>query len=231
MRNKKVSIFIETVAIVLLTISVFYFLYYILPTIVHITPTTYLFLLLLIQMGVITICFWLIYNETKKTSFTYFFERFRFKKITLKTIYRAFLLFLIARILGVFVQLLLEYFSIPINFTEQFELAKSNNVKQDTILLILTFLIVVILGPLNEEILFRGYLLPRQESVLGKYAWVLNGFAFTSSHVLVYSVNTLLILCPFSFLVAYKVQKHKDTSIGLFSHIFSNAGFIIRLFV
>jgi membrane protease YdiL (CAAX protease family) len=82
---------------------------------------------------------------------------------------------------------------------------------------------------LQEEVLFRGYLLPKQEAAIGKHAWVLNGFAFNFAHLLVYDFASLLLISPFCFLLAYKVQKHKNTSIGLLAHLLLNLGFIVRL--
>jgi membrane protease YdiL (CAAX protease family) len=55
--------------------------------------------------------------------------------------------------------------------------------------------------------------------------------AFTLVHLVVYNFTSLLIISPFSFLIAYKVQKHKDISIGLLAHFFMNTPFIIRLFI
>ena len=97
------------------------------------------------------------------------------------------------------------------------------------ILIILSILLIVIIAPLVEEIVFRGYLLPKQEQVLGKYAWILNGFAFIAVHLIVYDFYSLLIFSPFAFLLAYKVQKHKDSTIGLLIHIMINSGFVVRM--
>ncbi len=171
----------------------------------------------------------LVYYKNKKANFLFILNFFRFKKLTKKTIYRAFAIFLIAGVLSGLIRYSLEYFKISSTISENLELVKNSKINESNLLIMLSILAIVIVGPLVEEIVFRGYLLPKQEDALGKYAWILNGFAFILVHLLVYDFASLLLFAPFSFLIAYKVQKHKDTSIGFLAHLLLNSGFMVRL--
>jgi membrane protease YdiL (CAAX protease family) len=198
---------------------------------VTISQTTHLCLILTIQTSILLICLRLIYKEYHFLNLTSLFERLRFKKITKKDFYVSIGIWLLSGVLGSIIKLFLEFLQISFNINEQFEIAKANNVVENGSLLVLSVLVISIIGPIQEEVLFRGYLLPKQEKVLGKFAWVFNGFAFLLAHLMVYDVFSLLVLSPFCFLIAYKVQKYKNTSIGLMAHMFLNLGFVIRLFI
>jgi membrane protease YdiL (CAAX protease family) len=238
MKNKKASIFIETGAIVfsmLLSVSL---LTYVFPKVIDLFSTNsvfvnaiYYIIIIFLFTCILCIILQLVYYENKKNNFLYLLKRFRFKKITKKTISRAVGIFLIITILSGFIKLSLDYFKISSTITENLELIKKNKISESPILILLSILAIGIIGPLVEEIVFRGYLLPKQEQVLGKYAWILNGFAFMAVHLIVYDFYSLLIFSPFALLIAYEVQKHKDTSIGLLAHFFLNVGFVVRLLI
>jgi membrane protease YdiL (CAAX protease family) len=227
-KSNKLLIFIETISIVSLLLAIYYVAFRILPKIVEITQTISLILALFITIIIIFICFRLVFDK-KKASFLYLLKKFRFQKINKKTIYQAIWIFLIAAILSGLMRLILDYLNITFISNEQFEIAKFHKQSAGPFFMPLSILVVVIFGPLQEEVLFRGYLLPKQEAAIGKHAWVLNGFAFNFTHLLVYDFVSLLLISPFCFLLAYKVQKHKNTSIGLLAHLFVNLGFIVRL--
>ena len=133
----------------------------------------------------------------KKLFFYFFLKDFDLKKFTKKTIYRAFGIFLITSILSGLIKVSLDYFEISSTITENLEHIKEYKINESPILIILSILLIVIIAPLVEEIVFRGYLLPKQEQVLGKYAWILNGFAFIAVHLIVY--DFLFVIDFFSF--------------------------------
>lgn len=58
----------------------------------------------------------------------------------------------------------------------------------------------------REELMWRGYLLPRQATALGRYAWVLNGLLWTIFHVGI-GWRIAIVLLPIEFIVPYVVQK------------------------
>ena len=79
----------------------------------------------------------------------------------------------------------------------------------------------------GEELLWRGYLLPRQVNVLGRYAWILNGFLWAIFHVGI-GWRIAIILLPIEFIVPYVVQKRQNTWPGIFIHgIYNGSGFVM----
>jgi membrane protease YdiL (CAAX protease family) len=80
-------------------------------------------------------------------------------------------------------------------------------------LLLAMFLFNTVLG---EELLFRGYLLPRMNGAFGRGDWVVNGLLFTVYHLHVPWVmpGTLLE----SFLLAYPTKRYRSAWIGIAVH-------------
>jgi membrane protease YdiL (CAAX protease family) len=229
LKNKSIAIFIETIFIVGFLLFIYYVISSVIPKFVKIDQTTYSIIVLFVTIIIIFSCLWLVCDKSQKINFSYFFTKLRFKKITKKTFHNALGIFFISGILSGTIKFFLEKHQISFNGIQQFEFAKLHKQQEYPFFMFLTVLVTVIIIPLKEEIIFRGYLLQKQEIALGKYAWILNGFAFTLAHLIVYDFATLLLISPFSFLVAYKVQKHKDTSIGLLAHFFMNLPFVIKL--
>jgi CAAX protease family protein len=69
---------------------------------------------------------------------------------------------------------------------------------------------------LGEELLFRGYLLPRMNGAFGRGDWVVNGLLFTVYHLHVPWVmpGTLIE----SFLLAYPTKRYRSAWIGIAVH-------------
>jgi uncharacterized protein len=80
-------------------------------------------------------------------------------------------------------------------------------------LLLAMFLFNTVLG---EELLFRGYLLPRMNGAFGRGDWVVNGLLFTGYHLHVPWVmpGTLIE----SFLLAYPTKRYRSAWIGIAVH-------------
>jgi uncharacterized protein len=80
-------------------------------------------------------------------------------------------------------------------------------------LLLAMFLFNTVLG---EELLFRGYLLPRMNGAFGRGDWVANGLLFTVYHLHVPWVmpGTLIE----SFLLAYPTKRYRSAWIGIAVH-------------
>lgn len=73
----------------------------------------------------------------------------------------------------------------------------------------------------GEEFLWRGYILPRQEIIHGKYAWLIHGSLWTIWHIF-WRWNLILIL-PVAFSISFVVQKRKKTWIGIIAHGIANS--------
>ena len=91
-------------------------------------------------------------------------------------------------------------------------------------LLLAMFLFNTVLG---EELLFRGYLLPRMNGAFGRGDWVANGLLFTVYHLHVPWVmpGTLVE----SFLLAYPTKRYRSAWIGIAVHSAQSVFFAIAL--
>jgi membrane protease YdiL (CAAX protease family) len=91
-------------------------------------------------------------------------------------------------------------------------------------LLLAMFLFNTVLG---EELLFRGYLLPRMNGAFGRGDWVANGLLFTGYHLHVPWVmpGTLIE----SFLLAYPTKRYRSAWIGIAVHSAQSVFFGIAL--
>jgi membrane protease YdiL (CAAX protease family) len=79
----------------------------------------------------------------------------------------------------------------------------------------------------GEEFMWRGYLLPRQVSALGKYAWIFNGLLWAIFHLGI-GWRIAIVLLPIEFIVPYVVQKKQNTWLGIIIHgLYNGSGFIM----
>lgn len=67
-----------------------------------------------------------------------------------------------------------------------------------------------------EEFVWRGVLLPRQESAHGRYAWVFNGAGWTAFHAAM--GWQVVMLLPLSLILPYAVQRTGNTWVGVILH-------------
>ncbi len=75
----------------------------------------------------------------------------------------------------------------------------------------------------GEELLWRGYILPRQEVEHKKLAWLVNALFWAIFHIS-FGWKLIVMLSPIFFLLPYVVQKRKNTWIGIFIHGVINGG-------
>jgi membrane protease YdiL (CAAX protease family) len=89
-----------------------------------------------------------------------------------------------------------------------------------------TAALVVNIG--GEELLWRGYVLPRQEAVFGRWAWLVNGLLWA---VLVHAFMwwTLVGLLPTSLVTPYLAQRYETTWAGVVVHGLGNAIWVVVL--
>ena len=93
--------------------------------------------------------------------------------------------------------------------------------------IVLVYFVGWLFNILGEEFWFRGYILPRQELAFGRLAWMLNGLMFTLNHL--WQPWIMITILPSSFLLAYIVQRRKNTWIGIIQHGFANIVLLIWL--
>lgn len=73
-------------------------------------------------------------------------------------------------------------------------------------LLVSYALFLLVFNLLGEELWFRGYLLPRQQIVYGRWSWLIHGFLWTLFHLPIYPWY-LVYLIPTALSVSYAAQK------------------------
>ena len=93
-------------------------------------------------------------------------------------------------------------------------------------LLLAMFLFNTVLG---EELLFRGYLLPRMNRVFGRGDWVVNGLLFTVYHLHVPWVMPATLIE--SFLLAYPTKRYRSAWIGIAVHSAQSVFFAVVVFM
>ncbi len=79
--------------------------------------------------------------------------------------------------------------------------------------LILVLMVFTILG---EELLFRGFLLPRMNGAFGRGDWVANGLLFTAYHLHVPWAMSATLLDTFT--LAYPTKRYRSAWIGIAVH-------------
>jgi uncharacterized protein len=78
---------------------------------------------------------------------------------------------------------------------------------------------------LGEELLFRGYLLPRMEGRFGRWAWLANGVAFAGYHLhMPWAIPGALLD---SFVLAYPTQRYRSAWLGIIVHSSQSVFFTI----
>jgi len=86
--------------------------------------------------------------------------------------------------------------------------------------ILLMYLGILFFNIIGEEFWWRGYILPRQELVHGKYTWVIHGGLWTLFHF--FWKWDLLVLLPTCLAVAFVAQKTKSTWPGIVVHFILN---------
>jgi len=69
----------------------------------------------------------------------------------------------------------------------------------------------------GEEMLWRGYILPRQEISFGKYAWIFNGFLHALFHM-PFGLLIHVISIPIYLVMPFVVYKTRNTTTAIFIH-------------
>jgi len=87
--------------------------------------------------------------------------------------------------------------------------------------ILLAWLPFWLLNIMGEEILWRGVMLPRMETALGRWAWLHHGLGWTMFHV-AFGWQLLLVMLPILFLLPWIVQKRGNTWIAVVIHAVVN---------
>jgi len=88
-------------------------------------------------------------------------------------------------------------------------------------LLLLIWLPFFFFNIVGEELMWRGYILPRQELAFGKFAWLINALLWTIFH-LFFGFQMLILLVPSLFIIPYVVYRRQKTLVGIVIHALLN---------
>jgi membrane protease YdiL (CAAX protease family) len=78
------------------------------------------------------------------------------------------------------------------------------------------FFLLYFFNVVGEEVLWRGYLFPKQELKHGKYTWIVHGFLWTAFHLFA-PYNAIMVL-PGALFMSYMVQRFQNNTLFLLSH-------------
>jgi membrane protease YdiL (CAAX protease family) len=92
----------------------------------------------------------------------------------------------------------------------------------------LLYFFILCFNVFGEELWWRGYILPRQELVHGKWTWLVHGVLWTLFHLPFWW--NLLALLPSTLSLPYVASRLKNTTPGIITHFVLNGlGFLMIL--
>ncbi len=92
--------------------------------------------------------------------------------------------------------------------------------------LLLIWIVMFFFNMYGEELLWRGYILPRQELRFKENAWILNAVLWMLFH-LSFGIQLMIMLVPIMIVLPYAVQKTQNTNVGLLIHALLNGPMFI----
>ncbi|HCY41650.1 MAG TPA: CPBP family intramembrane metalloprotease [Prolixibacteraceae bacterium] len=94
--------------------------------------------------------------------------------------------------------------------------------------LLLVWLIMFFFNIFGEELLWRGYILPRQEIRMNKFAWFFNALLWILFHIC-FGIQLMILLFPILFILPWAVQKTQNTWVGITIHALVNGPSFIMI--
>ena len=92
----------------------------------------------------------------------------------------------------------------------------------------LWYVVILSLNIVAEEFWWRGYVLPRQELVHGRWTWIVHGLLWALFHAPLWW--NLVSLLPSTLSVAFVTTRLKNTTPGIIAHLAMNGlGFVVVL--
>ena len=90
------------------------------------------------------------------------------------------------------------------------------------------YLAMLFINIFGEELWWRGYILPRQEMVHGRWTWLVHGLLWTLFHLPFWW--NLINLLPSTLSLSYVVSKLKNSTPGIIAHsVMNGLGFLVIL--
>jgi membrane protease YdiL (CAAX protease family) len=184
-------------------------------------------LFLFIPMFIFVIILYI--NEGNKLFLPDILKRLRIKKITSKD-----WIWILCSIIAVYlISGIMTFISVTLSviFKNQALILKpqmfnlsSTNVKN--IIFLILWIIMFAFNILGEEMLWRGYILPRMELKYNKFAWLFNSILWMFFHI-PFGIKFMIFIIPVIFILPFTVYKTKNTSNGMIIHGFLNGQMVI----
>lgn len=169
--------------------------------------------------------------ENRKMKIKLILERFRIKKLSkndLKwTVISAVSILLLTALIMLLSQLISIKFGVPeLKTTPPFmQFQVLSGVQR---LYLLVWFPMFFFNIVGEEILWRGYILPRQELFHGKYSWIVNSILWAVFH-LCFGLDLIVILFPTLLIIPYVASKTQNTTVGIITHALLNGPMFIMV--
>jgi membrane protease YdiL (CAAX protease family) len=93
-------------------------------------------------------------------------------------------------------------------------------------LYLLVWLPMFLFNILGEQMLWQGYILPRQELEHGKLAWLVNSLCWLLFHFC-FGIDLMVLLLPCLLIIPYAIQKTKNTTTGMIIHAALNGPMLV----
>ncbi len=106
------------------------------------------------------------------------------------------------------------------------EFTKFEPLSGSQLFLLLAWLAMFFFNIMGEELLWRGYILPRQELQHGPYAWCINSAFWMIFHAC-FGIDLMIILLPVIIILPYAVQRTGNTTNGILIHAIYNGPMFI----
>jgi membrane protease YdiL (CAAX protease family) len=126
--------------------------------------------------------------------------------------------------MGMLNEWLLDVLNISIPWSGIYEQQANNDLLSPNAFQVTMMIVVLLVNIPAEELLFRGYLYPRQEVVHGKWTWVIHGLMWWIFHC--YKWFSLPTIFFNSLLIPLLSHKTKNTTATMVSHFIGNAASI-----
>jgi membrane protease YdiL (CAAX protease family) len=102
----------------------------------------------------------------------------------------------------------------------------SSSLSNDNWWIYLAWLPFLFFNIMGEECMWRGYIMPRQEVVYGRWTWLVHGSFWLLFHA-PFGWQLMITLVPVLYIESYIVQKRRNTWTGVLIHVvFGVIGFL-----
>jgi len=161
---------------------------------------------------------------TKKDGYPDLWQRLNLKKMTLRDTIWAFSSLVIILLLTGLIMLISEFFYRNSGYnllktTPDF--IQFSTLKGKEQYYLFAWLIMFFFNISGEELLWRGYLLPRQEVKSPGYGWIMNSALWIIFHFC-FGTDLMIILLPCLIILPYAVYKTGNTWVGIIIHALYN---------